>query len=211
MNILEEFSLRDFPPSGYSIRVSVLNKNEKEVLFKEENFTVSSKIYTRPWIQFKKYPSSGNPVYSFILGTQLLNKGETKKAEEELRKAYELEPEREDFAIVYSRLLLSREAYEDVKSVLNPFVESTISDYSLYDILGEAHQGAGEYEEAISCYQKHISHGGASFKVLNSIGECYFQIRNPREALQAWEKSLEINPNQPEIKNKLEEIKSKKD
>lgn len=211
MNFLEEFSLHDFPPSTYSMRVSVLNKDEKEVLFREEDFTVLSRIYVRPWIKYKKYPSSGNPVYSFILGTQLLNKGEMERAEEELRKAYEMEPGREDFAIVYAGVLLSREAYEDVKRVLTPFVERTISDYRLYEILGEAHQGAGEYDEAISCYQKQMSHGGASFRVLNSIGECYFQIGNPGEALRAWEKSLEINPNQLEIKKKVEEIKSKKD
>jgi len=209
VNFIEEFSLRDFPPSRYLISISVLNKDEKEVLFKEESFTVASEIYTRSWIQFKRYPASGDPVYPFLTGTQLLNKGEMEKAEQELRKAYEMEPEREDFAIVYARVLLSRDAYEEVKSVLNPFVVKTISDFSLYDVLGEAHQGAGEYEEAISSYQKYISHEGASFRVLNSIGECYFRIENHREALRAWEKSLEINPDQPEIKKRIEEIKKK--
>jgi GWxTD domain-containing protein len=211
MNFFEEFSLLDFPPSRYLISVSVLNKDEQEVLFREESFTVASEIYTRPWIQFKRYPASGDPVYPFLTGSQLLNKGEMEKAEDELGKAYEMEPEREDFAIVYARVLLSREAYEDVKSVLNPFMVKTISDFSLYEVLGEAHQGAGEYEEAISSYQKYISHEGASFRILNSIGECYFQIENHREAIRAWEKSLEINPDQPEIKRKIEEIKNRKD
>jgi tetratricopeptide (TPR) repeat protein len=211
MNFFEEFSLLDFPPSRYLISVSVLNKDEQEVLFREESFTVASEIFTRPWIQFKRYPASGDPVYPVLTGSQLLNKGEMEKAEEELRKAYEMAPEKEDFAIVYARVLLFKKAYEDVKSVLNPFVERTISDYSLYMVLGEAHQGAGEYERAISCYQNYISHEGASFRVLNSIGDCYFKIGNHREVIRAWEKSLEINPNQPEIKKKIETIKSKKD
>ena len=210
MNFLEEFSLEDFPPSSYSLRVSVLDRNEKEVLFKEEGFSVLSEIHARPWIQFKKYPGSGDPIYSFIKGAQFLNKGEMGKAEDELGKAYEMEPEREDFAIAYAGVLLNREADEDVKRVLMPFVEKQISDENLYYVLGRAHQGLGEYEEAISCFQKYISHEGASFVVLNSIGECYFQIDNPEEALRAWEKSLEINPDQPEIKKKIEEIKKEK-
>lgn len=210
MNFLEEFSLHDFPPSRYRIKVSVLDRYEREVLFEEERFSISSKIQARPWIQFKRYPGSGDPVYSFIRGAQLLNKKEMERAEEELRKAYEKEPEREDFAIAYARVILSREAYEDVKRVLNHFVERKISDYNLYHILGRAHQGLGEYEEAISFCQKFISHEGVSFRVLNSIGECYLQTGNHKEALRAWEKSLEINPNQPEIKRKIEEIKSKK-
>ena len=136
-----------------------------------------------------------------------MNKGEMEKAEDELEKAYEMEPEREDFAIAYAGLLLNREADEDVKRALMPFVEKQVADNNLYYVLGRAHQGLGEYEEAISFYQKFTSHQGASFVVLNSIGECYFQIENLEEALRAWEKSLEINPDQPEIKKKVEDIK----
>lgn len=209
MNFLEAFSLKEFPLAKYRISASVLDKNEREVLSVEESFSLLSRIHQRPWILFKRYPASGDPVYSFIVGTQLLSKGEMEKAEDELRKAYEMEPEKEDFAIVYARVLLSKKDYGEVKSVLNPFVERALSDYILYEILGEAHQGEEEYEEAISCYQRYVSHEGANFRVLNSIGECYFQIGNHRETLRAWEKSLEINPDQPEIKKKIEGIKKK--
>ena len=206
-NFFEEFSLKDFPPSSYSVRVSVLDRDEREILFEEERFTVLSKIQARPWIQFKRYPGSGDPVYSFIRGAQLLNKEEMEKAEEELGKACEMDPEREDFAITYARVLLNRGADEDVKRVLMPFAEKHVSDNNLYYVLGRAHQALGEHEGAISCFQKYISHEGATFEVLNAIGECYFQIENLEEALRAWEKSLEINPDQPEIKKKVEEIK----
>ena len=76
---------------------------------------------------------------------------------------------------------------------------------------GWAHQGLGEFEEAISFYQNHISYEGASLQVLNSIGECFFRIGNHAEAQRAWEKSLEIKSDQPEIKKKLEEIKKRED
>jgi len=35
----------------------------------------------------------------------------------------------------------------------------------------------------------------------------YKKWLDEKEALRAWEKSLEIKPNQPEIKKKIEEIK----
>jgi len=209
MNFLEEFSLKDFPPSSCRIRVSVLDGNEREVLFKEERFSVLSKIHARPWIQFKRYPDSGDPVYSFIRGTQLLTKGEMEKAEDELGKGYELAPAREDFALAYAGVLLNRGADEDVKKVLMSFVEKQVSDNNFYYVLGRAHQGLGEYEEAISFYQKFTSHQGASFGVLNSIGECSFQMGDLNEAVRTWEKSLEINPDQPEIKQKIEKIKKR--
>jgi len=211
LNFLEEFSLKDFPPSSYSIRVSVLDRDEREVLFEEEKFSVLSKVHARPWIQLKRFPGSGDPVYSFIRGAQLLNKGEAEKAEKELKNAYDMSPEREDFAIAYARVLLYREANEDVIRALMPFAEKKVSDDNLYYLLGRAHQGLEEFEEAISFYQNYISHEGVSFQVLNSIGECYFQMGNHEEAQRALEKSLEIKPDQPEIKKKLEEIKKRED
>jgi len=206
-NFLEEFSLKDFPASKYRIRVSILDREEREILFEEDDFRVTSKIYARPWIQYMRYPGSGDPVYCFIKGIQFLNKGEIQEAQGELKKAHEMKPEREDFAVPYAQVLLEKGDYKEIKNVLSPFAEKSVSDYNLFYLLGRAHQGLGEYEEAVSCYQKLISHEGTSSKVLNSIGECYFKIGNHKEALRAWERSLEINPNQPEIKKNIDKVK----
>lgn len=208
-DFLEEFTFKEFPPSRYKIRVSVLDIDERDVLFEEERFSLSSKIQARPWVKFKRYPGPADPIYFFIKGMQLLNKGEREIALMELERAYKMIPVREDFALAYARMLLDKEKYDEVKKVLNPFIEKKISDFILYYVLGRAHQGLEEYEEAISFYQRYISHEGASIEVLNSIGECYFQLGNHKEALRAWEKSLEINSNQPEIKSKIEAIKGK--
>jgi predicted negative regulator of RcsB-dependent stress response len=42
------------------------------------------------------------------------------------------------------------------------------------------------------------------------MGECYLQLGEPNEALAAWQKSLEINQNQPQIKKSVEALKEKK-
>jgi cytochrome c-type biogenesis protein CcmH/NrfG len=46
--------------------------------------------------------------------------------------------------------------------------------------------------------------------VLNAVGECYLQLGNMEEALAAWERSLKIEPNQPKLKERIQEIKQKK-
>ncbi len=48
------------------------------------------------------------------------------------------------------------------------------------------------------------------FLLLNTIGEYYFRLSEPREALAAWQKSLVINQNQPQIKKSVEALKEKK-
>jgi tetratricopeptide (TPR) repeat protein len=44
-------------------------------------------------------------------------------------------------------------------------------------------------------------------EVLNSLGECYLKIGDKEKALRAWKKSLEINPNQENIKKMIEKLK----
>jgi len=46
--------------------------------------------------------------------------------------------------------------------------------------------------------------------VLNAIGESYLGMGRPAEALAAFEKSLQLSPDQPEVRNKVEELKKNK-
>jgi tetratricopeptide (TPR) repeat protein len=68
----------------------------------------------------------------------------------------------------------------------------------------------GELSKAIEVLDKAISRYGININLLNTIGECYFQLGEPDEALAAWQKSLEINQNQPQIKKSVEALKEKK-
>ena len=74
-------------------------------------------------------------------------------------------------------------------------------------VLGQASQALGEYGEAVAYFKDFLSRFGTNLQVLNSIGECYFRLNNMEEALIAWEKSLEIDPNQEDLKKKVDLIK----
>lgn len=59
----------------------------------------------------------------------------------------------------------------------------------------------------IRTYKKAITELGASPELLNPLGEYLLQIDNKEEALSVWEKSLEINPDQPGLREKIREWK----
>ena len=42
---------------------------------------------------------------------------------------------------------------------------------------------------------------------MNLLGTCYFKMGNREEALKAWEKSLEISPDQPQIRKLVDDLK----
>jgi len=116
-----------------------------------------------------------------------------------------------DFALNLSKTYMALAEYKKVESVLSPFLnQAKPTKYEVFFIMGKAYQNTGELSKAIDVFDKAISRYGLNINLLNSIGECYFQLGEVNEALAAWEKSLEINPNQPQIKKNVEALKEKK-
>jgi len=100
--------------------------------------------------------------------------------------------------------------YEKIETVLISFLEKPRPKYEMFFMMGRAYQNLGRLNKAVEVFEKAISHFGLNTNVLNALGECYFQLGNSQEALAAWEKSLEIDSSQPQIKKNVEALKGKK-
>jgi GWxTD domain-containing protein len=208
-DFLQEFSMEKFSSGRYEVKVSLLDMEGEEILSEREEFSVSEQPLPESWILSQTYPAINDPSYSTLLGIQFLNKGETTRAREELERAYSSDTDSLTYALNYARSLLALGEYNRIKDILIPFLDKPNKKYILLKFLGIAHQGLEEYEKAISYYKEYISLEGANFEVLNSIALCHYQSGNEREALRAWEKSLEINPDQAGIKQVINILKEK--
>jgi tetratricopeptide (TPR) repeat protein len=62
----------------------------------------------------------------------------------------------------------------------------------------------------LNLFVVHFNLLGGDHTYIKKMKECYFQLGEPDEALAAWQKSLEINQNQPQIKKSVEALKEKK-
>jgi len=210
MNFFEELSLENFPAANYKIKVSLLDKNKDEILFEQSNFYISPLAFLpRPWVLSVPKPSTDDPLYLNILGNQFLNKKDIQKAKSLLEKAYRKNPNSAKFALDFSLALFRAKEYQKVKQVALPFLGNQ-EKHRFLGILGQSCQALGEYSQAISYYKDYLSFYGTNLHILNSIGECYYQLGNNEEALIAWEKSLEINPKQEKLKKIVKSIKEKK-
>jgi len=209
-HIFEKFPLKNFPPDYYDIKVSVLDGKNREILFDRKGFEVTPlPDLPRPWIISKVMPASQNIVYSHILGQQFARKGKMEEAGRLLEKAHNRNPLSLEYASSYAELLFERKEYPKVKEILIPFLENPQKDFKFLSLLGASYQSLEEYESAIAAYKKYLSHYGTNLNILNSIGKCYFQLGNIKEALIAWEKSLEIDAQQEELKKLVDTLKTK--
>jgi tetratricopeptide (TPR) repeat protein len=123
-----------------------------------------------------------------------------------LESAYRRDPARAVFALDYGRALAESGDYAGVKAVARPFLADD-RKWDFLQIAGEAEQALGEYASAVLRFKEYLAHFGANISVLNRVGDCYFQLDNPAEALVAWERSLQLDPNQPGIRDKVKALK----
>ena len=209
-NISETFSLASLPPAYYTISVSLLGVDGRPILSEQSNFSVSASPYLpRPWVLSVPRPGSGDPSYLNILGNQFLMKKDTVQARALLEESYQKNPASPKFALDYCRVLFVAKEYRAVARVAAPFIKEQKRPEFL-ELVGQSSQALGELAEAIAYYKAYLAHYGTNILILNAIGQCYLQSGNTQEALVAWEKSLEINPNQEDLKEQVKSLKEKK-
>lgn len=208
-DFLEEFSLADLPPANYELKVSLLDKNQTSLLSEQTFFYVSHMpAVPRPWVLSLTKPPDDDPEILNCLGVQLLNRKEYAQARPYLEQAYRKNPSSWSFAMDYCRVLLEAKEYATVKQVAQPLVQA--GHYDFYQLLGQACQALGELAEAVGYYKEYLNRVGTSVDVLNTIGDCYVRLGDPDNAQVAWQKSLELNPNQEKIRTQVKALKEKK-
>jgi tetratricopeptide (TPR) repeat protein len=209
-NVLEEVSLADFPPAHYTVRVSVA-KAGREIVSAAEEFDLSfAEFIPRPWFSSRILPEAGDPVYAEIMGSQLYNLGRFNEARVFLEKAVQRKPESEDAATNLARVYLALDDAPAVIKTLAPFmIPEKTAKYDTYLLAAEALKRTGEFGQAVELLDKAVAHYGVNAVLLNSIGECYTGLGKTKEALAAFEKSLELSPDQPEVRKRVETLRKK--
>jgi len=210
LNFLEQFSLQDFSPGYYQIAVRLFKDDDLLTSASERFEITSAQGFPRPWVQNSSFFPLSHPGYSLIMGKQYFNKGETEKARVELERAHQNQQDSQEISLPLASVYFIFKEYEKTKKVLLPFAEFEDAKYGVLFLLGKTHHALGEFDKAIFLFDKAIDRFGVNIFLLNSLGDCYFNLRKLREALAAWEKSLEIMPDQPQIKEKVLSIREKK-
>jgi len=210
-NYIESIPLNEFPPSHYEIQVSLFFDG-KEIITGKEKFSITHlSSIARPWIYSRLLPPVGDPLYSFILGTQLYKSDKLAEAEAELEKAYSQRKDSIEFAYNLSLVYFSLKKYDKTVRVLQPFFNQTEPPkYDVYFLYGRALKYSEVYDGAIEVFNEAASRYGINVYILNELGETYFKKGDFVKALASWEKSLEINSNQPQIRELIEAVKEKK-
>jgi tetratricopeptide (TPR) repeat protein len=210
-HIVESLSLKDFPPAHYRIRVALWDE-EKEILAETEEFDITfAARLPRPWIHSKLLAGTGHPDYAYTIGLQLHNQGRIDQARAQLTRAHAAEPSNLRYALALARTYLVLKDSTRIPPLLAPFMEgSTELPYEMYITLGSAWLNLGDPARARDIFEQGIQRHGVNTLMLNFLGECHFHLSQWADARAVWERSLEINAQQPAVRKRLEALKEKR-
>jgi GWxTD domain-containing protein len=207
-NALEEIALADFPPAHYEVRISLLNEGVEVVRAREEFDVTFAEALARPWFSSRILPAPGDPVYSQIIGAQLFNLGRPSEARGYLESAYERQPDSAEAARNLAQVYVALGDDRKAIGVLEPFLsQAQAAPYEIFVLAGEAYRKSGAFAKAVEVLDKAVSRYGLNASLLNAIGESYLGLEKLPEARAAFERSLQLLPDQPEIRKKIENIK----
>ena len=207
-HVIDLQPLRDFPPGYYQVRMTLLDGQGKELSTSKEDFEVSpSAAVPRPLVVSKIAKAAGNADNLYATGLQSLSQGDLETARARLAEAHAKSPERADVAVSYAQVLFRLKSYQEVKDVLAPWAGEAAPFPEVPALLGQACHALEQYEEAAKHYSSYLARFGANIDILNYLGTCQFQLGNTAEALKAWEKSLELSPNQEKLRALVYRIK----
>lgn len=210
-DILTEFSLADFAAAHYSLRISLVADGREQVAGTEEFDVSFREALPRPWYSTKRLAGASDSIYAVIIGSQLFNLGRLPEARGYLERAYQQMPGSEAAALWLARIDIALGYPERVLAVLSPFLDvSKTPKYEVYLLAGQALLKTGNFAGALDILDRTASRFGINASLLNAMGDCYARLERPKEALAAWDKSLEINRNQPEIVKKRDALRDKK-
>lgn len=184
-----------------------MDKDGEELLFETEDFEITHRTdLPRPLVISKVMSFSRIEEYVYTSGIQLLNKGNFKDAAVLLEKAYHKNPKQLKFALGFSQILFMNGEYQRVKEILKPFLDKQDENGEVLYFMGKSCHSLRQFEDALSYYKSYLSRFGTNLEILNLMGTCFYQLGNKKEALQIWQRSLEINPDQEDIKKLVKSL-----
>lgn len=195
-------------PGYYRVRTELIDGKGARLDTKSADFELSLRpSILRPMVVSAVAATYGREDYLYATGLELMNSGDLKGALSRLAEAYALKPGNPNIAGAFGLSLMAAEDFVKAKEVLGPLASGGQGSAELLAAFGRARHALGEFAEAVALYGEYLERFGANIEVMNLLGTCYFKMGNKEEALRTWEKSLEVSPDQPQIRKLVDDLK----
>ncbi|MCX6566331.1 MAG: GWxTD domain-containing protein [Candidatus Aminicenantes bacterium] len=208
--VVESIPADDLAPALYTVKIRLL-VDGREIAASGEEFALTPlETVPRPWIRAKLMPDGGDPSYDGILGRQFEAAGRPAEARVLLEKANAEGLTLPDNILALARVYFQAGEYPAAASLLNPFLsEGAEAVYEIWILAAESRLKAEDFAGAVDVLDRAMARFGVNPVLLNLLGDGYLGLNRPADARAAWERSLGLNSDQPDLRKKLDALKSR--
>ena len=105
--------------------------------------------------------------------------------------------------LLLARTLLALERYGDALEVARRLLDDERQSRQASKIVAASYAGLKDWREAL-IYLERLRAEATEASVLNLAAECHLNLNEPEKAVPLLRRSLEVDPDQPDIKTLLE-------
>ena len=197
----------EFEPDYYEVGLAVVDGEGKILMEKTANVVLSAlENVSHPVTLVRPSPPAMNNLLFYGLAYQYDKLGLPEKAEAFYAKALALNPEYKRGIIEHAGFLVRVGKFDKGLAEAERVRDDEDLRFQYALISGLAHMGKGDYEKAISLFQQGNRIYNSDVQLLNSLGTCYYRTGRKKEALEALNASLRLNPEQKDIKDLINRI-----
>lgn len=203
--IVESLPLSSLKPAYYSLQVDLLVGNNL-VDSRRQDLEISG-LENVPLPIIMSRGSLDRADEWLAAGIQLFHKGQLAEARQLLERAHSLRSDLST-ALPLAEVMFRARGFSEVIELLKPY-DQPEAPAEVVSLLGRAYHSMNQPATAAVYYEQYLNRFGVNLEILNFLGSCYYQMGDKERALNLWEKSLSLNPQQEKLRELVNSLKKK--
>ena len=200
------FSTGELKPGYFSAELSLLDGSGQKILSAKENFIVLSQAApVLPWVYARGNPAFPNAPDVASVSTEYFLTRQYEKALPLAEQALKLKDDAST-RLLLAKVLFALGRWRESVDVLKA-AESPVLDREAAKVMAAGYAALKDWESALTYLEKLMAEATEP-SVLNLAGECHLNLGRPDRAAALFQKSLEVNPDQPAVKALLDKARA---
>jgi len=207
--VFDHMMLDEMVGGNYDLRARLLSPERTELSQRSVAVTVSPRsVATRPGFIYRRGFNTRYPgLLQLVRGEQLWNLGRYDEAKADLERAVaESGPNLPEAKWKLANAYLREKRADDALALLRPLEAGFPNQFEVVSGFGYAFYVKGQCQEAVAYLDRARQLRPPDKLLLNTSGDCHQQLGHPDQAREAFERSLDLDAEQPEVKGRIQQL-----